>query len=373
MVPVRLYPDLHSAVKLRADAEKTSVSDLVRQALVAYLATEPAGFAEVRTRSGRVISGSELDAMASEADAGYDPKVLRLKRARRRPRAEIVAVRLTPELESAVQHRAELEATSVSDVIRSALYAYMDDSEPTPPSTPSRPRQASRPTEADTCRDYVVPRLKDAGWGDDQIVEQYRITDGRIVPCRKEASASRRHFVLTMFLSISRACQLQWWKPSANMRFLAKACSRQRIMLSLLDVPFAYSTNGKGIVEDDRNTGIERDNLNGFPPPDILWARYREWKGIHDDSVADGLLLPFNRSLRNPDGSVKEPRYYQRTAINRAVKAILNGDKRLLLTMATGTGKTFVSMQIVWKLWQSSMASGPQSAYPLSSGPEHSY
>ena len=64
-------------------------------------------------------------------------------------------------------------------------------------------------------------------------------------------------------------------------------------------------------------------------------------------------MLPFNRALRNSDGSVKEPRYYQRTAINRAVKAILRGDKRLLLTMATGTGKTFVAMQIVWKLWNS--------------------
>lgn len=81
--------------------------------------------------------------------------------------------------------------------------------------------------------------------------------------------------------------------------------------------------------------------------------RYRAWKGIVEDSVAEGLLLPFNRALRNPDGSVKSPRYYQRTAINRSVEAILRGDQRLLLTLATGTGKTFVSMQIVWKLWKS--------------------
>ena len=121
-------------------------------------------------------------------------------------------------------------------------------------------------------------------------------------------------------------------------------------------MPFAYSTNGVSIVEDDRNTGIERTNLSAFPSPDVLWARYREWKGIKDDSAADGLLLPFNRSLRNADGTVKEPRYYQRTAINRAVEDILAGDKRLLLTMATGTGKTFVSMQIVWKLWNSQWA-----------------
>src|SRR6266536_896434 len=357
VVPVRLYPDLHSVVKLRADAEKTSVSDLVRQALAAYLATEPASFASVRTRSGRVISGSELDVMASEADAGYDPKVLRFKRARRRPRAEIVAIRLTPELESAVQQRAELEATSVSDVIRSALYAYMDDSEPPPPSTPSRPRQASRPTEADTCRDYVVPRLKDAGWGDDQIVEQYRITDGRIVAVGKKhrrADALRADYVLEYQPGLPIAVVEAKREDAIPGLGLQQAKNYAR----LLDVPFAYSTNGRGIVEDDGNTGIERDNLTGFPPPDILWARYREWKGIDDDSVADGLILPFNRSLRNPDGSVKESRYYQRTAINRTVEAILNGDKRLLLTMATGTGKTFVSMQIVWKLWKSGWRPG---------------
>ena len=74
--------------------------------------------------------------------------------------------------------------------------------------------------------------------------------------------------------------------------------------------------------------------------------------------MADGLLLPFNRALRNSDGTVKEPRYYQRTAINRSVTAVLQGDKRLLLTMATGTGKTFVSMQIVWKLWKSEWRQG---------------
>jgi len=97
----------------------------------------------------------------------------------------------------------------------------------------------------------------------------------------------------------------------------------------LLDAPFAYSTNGREIVEDDRNTGIERDRLTAFPSPDDLWARYREWKGISDDLAAEGLLVSFNRELHNPDGSVKEPRYYQRTAINRAVEAILSGKKGL--------------------------------------------
>ncbi len=131
----------------------------------------------------------------------------------------------------------------------------------------------------------------------------------------------------------------------------AKGLQQARNYAGLLDVPFSYATNGRGIVEDDRNTGIERPDLAGFPSPEVLWARYQEWCGIDDAVVAEGLLLPFNRSLRNGDGSVKEPRYYQRTAVNRAVRAVLDGDQRILLTMATGTGKTFVAMQIVWKLW----------------------
>ncbi len=120
-----------------------------------------------------------------------------------------------------------------------------------------------------------------------------------------------------------------------------------------LDVSLAYATNGKGIVEDDRDAGHETENLDSFPGPDELWVRYRAFRGLDARLAADGVALPFNRSLRNFDGSVKEPRYYQRTAINRSVAAILGGDKRLLLTLATGTGKTFVAMQIVWKLWSS--------------------
>lgn len=72
-----------------------------------------------------------------------------------------------------------------------------------------------------------------------------------------------------------------------------------------------------------------------------------------DDRVAASVLLPFNRDLRTPDGSVKEPRYYQTIAMNRVVQRAFEGNRRFLLTMATGTGKTFVALQIVWKLWNS--------------------
>jgi type I restriction enzyme R subunit len=208
------------------------------------------------------------------------------------------------------------------------------------------------PLEQDTCRDYVLPLLKKAGWSDDQIVEQYPITAGRIVPSgrtHRRAKPLRADYVLEYEPGVPVAVV----EAKREYAIPGKGIQQAKNYGSLLDVPLAYSTNGKGVVEDDRDTGRETANLAGFPSPQDTWARYRAWKGIVDDSVVDGLLSPFNRSLRNADGTVKEPRYYQRTAINRAVDAILRGDKRLLLTMATGTGKTFVAMQIVWKLWQS--------------------
>ena len=205
------------------------------------------------------------------------------------------------------------------------------------------------PLEADTCRDYVLPLVKAAGWADDQIVEQFSITDGRIVPVGKKhrrAKPLRADYVLEYEPGVAVAVV----EAKREYAIPGKGLQQAKNYARLLDLPLACSTNGKGIVEDDRDTRLETARLTAFPSREAAWSRYRAWKGIVEDEVAEGLLLPFNRALRNPDGTVKEPRSYQRTAINRSVTAILQGDKRLLLTLATGTGKTFVSMQIVWKL-----------------------
>ena len=259
---------------------------------------------------------------------------------------------MPPELKAAVEDRAEAESTSVSEIVRAALRASLDGGgDGDPPGGGARPRVSRHgPTEDETCREYVVPRLKDAGWHDDQIVEQYRITDGRVLSVGKK---HRRDTPLRAdyVLEYEPGFPIAVVEAKRSFAIPGKGLQQAKRYASLLDVPFSYSTNGNGIVEDDRNTGIERDHLAGFPSPDMLWARFREWRGLDDHLAAEGLLLPLNRALRNPDGSVKEPRYYQRTAINRAAQAIVRGDDRLLLTMATGSGKTFVAMQIVWKLW----------------------
>lgn len=158
VVPVRLRTDLHSEVKLQAAAESTSLSDLVRRALVVYLDSRPPRLEDERTRSGRVLSSSELDALASEAETGYPPEVLRSKPARHRGRTEVVPVRLPPELKVAVTRQAELEATSVSDTIRSALRMYLDAPEPDLPTAPRKSRSPGHgPSEART-------RLPNPNW-----------------------------------------------------------------------------------------------------------------------------------------------------------------------------------------------------------------
>jgi type I restriction enzyme R subunit len=218
------------------------------------------------------------------------------------------------------------------------------------------------PLESETCRDYVVPRLDAAGWSD-RFVEQFPITDGKIIPVARRGPRPRGHrrdrplradYVLEAEVGFPIAV------VEAKREYKLPGDGLQQAMryAQMLDIPFAYSTNGKGIVEHDFATGLERD-LTAFPSPDELWQRYRAWKGIIDDSVADTLLLPFNRDLRLPDGRVKEPRYYQRVAIERALHAILNEHRsRILLTLATGTGKTFLALQIIWKLWSSTWREG---------------
>jgi type I restriction enzyme R subunit len=112
----------------------------------------------------------------------------------------------------------------------------------------------------------------------------------------------------------------------------------------MLGLKFAYSTNGHDIVEFDYTTGIERA-VADYPAPTELWQRYRGSSGLQDQTTADRLLTPFNHSVG------KGERYYQQIAVNRSVEAIFTGKRRMLVTMATGTGKTAVAFQICWKLW----------------------
>ncbi len=127
-VPVRLDADLHAAAKVQAATLGTSLSELVREALRAYLAREPRMPTSLQTVSGRTLSDSEIEGFAAEAEADYDVSALRTRPTRRsRGRAKVVPVRMPPELKAEVEHRAEAEATSVSEIVRAALRQHLAD------------------------------------------------------------------------------------------------------------------------------------------------------------------------------------------------------------------------------------------------------
>src|SRR5437667_2153851 len=199
-------------------------------------------------------------------------------------------------------------------------------------------------SEADTCRKYVVPKLYAAGWNDDQISEQKSFTDGRIVVAGSKAirkKQKRSDYLLRYrrdFMIAVVEAKPEYKKPGDGLQ-------QAKDYAQILGLKFAYSTNGHGIVEHDFLTGKDSD-IDIFPTPDELWSRLKQSENISDE-IKERLLAPYYHL------SGKSPRYYQEIAINRAVQGILQGKRRILLTLATGTGKTVVALQICWKLWNS--------------------
>jgi type I restriction enzyme R subunit len=202
--------------------------------------------------------------------------------------------------------------------------------------------------EADTCRTYVVPKLQAAGWENApfSIAEQryftnpkgrVRVVGGRIVRGKPKRADYLLRYRRDFPIAIVEA-KADYKTPGAGL-------GQAKEYAQILDLKFAYSTNGKGIVEFDLTTGIER-TVQAFPTPEELWTRL---------SANDPLPLPSTESFLTPffPDPDRPPRYYQQIAINRAVENILRGKKRILVTMATGTGKTVVAFQICYKLWES--------------------
>lgn len=209
-------------------------------------------------------------------------------------------------------------------------------------------------SESDISDKFVRPAVVQAGWHTlDQIFAQYPLRAGRVVVRGKSAKRDsttvlRADFAL--FLKPNIPLAVVEVKKS---RLSMQAGMQQAIdYAQLLDVPFCFASNGDGFVFRDatRATGVLEQNLtlDQFPSPQELWARYCAWKGWTDavQSVAAFDYAP------DPSGK-KVPRYYQLGAINRTVEAIANGQNRVLLVMATGTGKTYTAFQIIHRLWKS--------------------
>jgi type I restriction enzyme, R subunit len=197
-------------------------------------------------------------------------------------------------------------------------------------------------SEADTCRKEVLPKLYQSSWTDDLILEQRTFTDGKIIVIGRKAKRKKaKRF--DYLLRYSQNFPIAIVEAKKKYKSAGDGLQQAKEYAQILGLKFAYSTNGKDILEFDFITGLET-KISKYPTPLELWNRLNKVDPVKPE-IQETFLKPF---FATPN---KEIRYYQRIAINKAVKAILEGRRRALLTLATGTGKTTVAFQIIYKLW----------------------
>ena len=205
-------------------------------------------------------------------------------------------------------------------------------------------------SERDICTKFILPAIKRAGWDEMlQVREEVYFTKGRIIVRGKlvtRGKAKKADFVLYYKPNIPIALI----EAKDNNHSVGDGMQQGLDYAETLDIPFVFSSNGDGFVFHDRtghSATIETNlGLDAFPSPADLWARYRAWKGLDPETEQIVLQDYFD------DGSGKAPRYYQVNAVNAAIEAIAKGRDRVLLVMATGTGKTYTAFQIIWRLWK---------------------
>lgn len=207
-------------------------------------------------------------------------------------------------------------------------------------------------TETDIRTKFITPALlgvDNSKWNVmTQVREEVYFTKGRVIvqgKTTKRGEAKKVDYLLYYKPNIPIAVM----EAKDNNHTVGAGMQQALEYAEMLDVPFAYSSNGDAFLEHDRTgtTSVERElSLSNFPTPEELWARYCAAKGYSPEQEAIATQEFYD------DGSGKMPRYYQLTAINRTVDAIARGDKRALLVMATGTGKTYTAFQVIWRLWR---------------------
>ena len=205
--------------------------------------------------------------------------------------------------------------------------------------------------EYDIRTKFITPAVIKAGWDAMlQIREEVSFTKGRIV-VRGKLSSRREG---------KRADYILYYKPKIPIAVIEAKDNKHAVSdgmqqaidyATALGIPFAFSSNGDGFVMHDLTGNSTKPETNltleDFPSPDELWTKYSAWKGL---SKADERTVLQDY---HDDGRGKEPRYYQMTAINQTMEVIAKGQNRLLLVMATGTGKTYTAFQVIWRLWKS--------------------
>ena len=207
-------------------------------------------------------------------------------------------------------------------------------------------------SERDICTKYITPAVEKSGWNKlSQLLEEVSFTDGKIYVRGKLTARGNR----------KRADYILYYKPNIPIAIIEAKDNKHSVRAGIqqaldyakiLDIPCVFSSNGDGFLFHDRTaTGNEIEtefNLDSFPSPEQLWEKYKKFKGITTPAAEKIISQDYYF-----DGTSRKPRYYQQIAINRTVEAIAKGQDRIILVMATGTGKTYTAFQIIHRLWKS--------------------
>ena len=204
-------------------------------------------------------------------------------------------------------------------------------------------------SEEDIKLRYITPAIQNAGWENKQIRMEYAFTAGRII-LRGNITARGRKKSADYLLSYKNNFPLAIVEAKDNTQPVGAGLQQAIDYAKALDVPYVYASNGDGFVEQNLITGEAKElKLEEFPSPEALFQRYRIDKGI--DEAEEKVMLEPYYYIPN----YKTPRYYQRVAINRAVDAVAKGQNRVLVVSATGTGKTYMTFQMIYRLWKSGL------------------
>ncbi len=204
-------------------------------------------------------------------------------------------------------------------------------------------------SEEDIKLRYITPAIQNAGWDNKQIRMEYAFTAGRII-LRGNITARGKRKSADYLLSYKNNFPLAVVEAKDNTKPVGAGLQQAIDYAKVLDVPYVYASNGDGFVEQNLITGeVKELKLEEFPSPEALYQRYRMDKGV--DEAEEKVMLEPYYYIPN----YKTPRYYQRVAINRTVDAVAKGQNRVLVVSATGTGKTFMTFQIIYRLWKSGL------------------
>ena len=207
-------------------------------------------------------------------------------------------------------------------------------------------------SERDICTKFITPAIVKAGWDkDSQIREEVSFTAGKVIVRGKLVSrgkGKRADYILYYKNNIPLAVI----EAKDNKHSVGAGIQQAIEYAQVLDVPFVFSSNGDSFIFHDKTVDFGKKEielpLDKFPSPQDLWQKYKKYKQLEDSETEKLYTQAYHKDI----ASNKEPRYYQRIAINRAVEAIAKGQDRVLLVMATGTGKTYTAFQIIWRLWK---------------------